>query len=754
MTIFFRIAEAHPIFSKYSESLTQCKKTLVPIAVYINSITFAPIHCKIMRNIDIQSLMRRVCFFVVVAVLLVAGGSKCVAQINTDQVMNIGRNALYFEDYILSIQYFNQVIKAKPYLADPYFYRAIAKLELEDYKGAEEDCSLAIERNPFIVDAYQVRGIARQVMRDYKGAIADYDEGLKQMPEHQVFLMNKAVCECEIGEYASADSTYAQLTAIYPNYANAYLGRAQLRLEQKDTVAAIADIDKSISISKNIAGAYVMRSDLHIRYDKDFKAALADMDEAIKLEPRYTGYFINRAYIRYNLDDYFGAMADYDYALQLDPANVTAHFNRGLLRTEVSDNNKAIEDFSFVLRSEPDNLLARYNRALLYSKTGQYREAVADFDAVLAVYPDFDAGLYARSECKRKMGDMAGGEKDYNRARDLSQRKERLAEVRKDDAEEQDDQNAADRAESAAAVMNKFNTLLTVENDNEMKPKYENRKRGRIQDFNYRIDLEPMFFLSYYDRSDNVVENTYYIKEVTDLNQLRLLPFVLLLTNSQFRLYEDQIESHFRSIEYYNGLLATSTARSVDYFARAMDFMMVKNPAEAINDFTRAIEMSPNFSLAYMGRSYARYMQMQIDENETPTGKEAAGRRTATTVMGQSVQSLPGNVQGLPSLDGRKASATMQQIMDDLDKVCELSPRNVYAIFNKGNLYMRMQDFTAAISCYTEAIEIKPDFGEAYYNRGLVYLQLGNKANGIADLSKAGELGILPSYNVLKRMTN
>jgi replicative DNA helicase len=35
------------------------------------------------------------------------------AQINTEQVINIGRNALYFEDYILAIQYFNQAIKAK-----------------------------------------------------------------------------------------------------------------------------------------------------------------------------------------------------------------------------------------------------------------------------------------------------------------------------------------------------------------------------------------------------------------------------------------------------------------------------------------------------------------------------------------------------------------------------------------------------------------------------------------------------------------
>ena len=43
--------------------------------------------------------------------------------------------------------------------------------------------------------------------------------------------------------------------------------------------------------------------------------------------------------------------------------------------------------------------------------------------------------------------------------------------------------------------------------------------------------------------------------------------------------------------------------------------------------------------------------------------------------------------------------------------------------------------------------------GEAWYNRGYVYLQLGNRDAGLADLSKAGELGIVPSYNLLKRMT-
>ena len=92
-------------------------------------------------------------------------------------------------------------------------------------------------------------------------------------------------------------------------------------------------------------------------------------------------------------------------------------------------------------------------------------------------------------------------------------------------------------------------------------------------------------------------------------------------------------------------------------------------------------------------------------------------------------------------------------MMKDLDQAIKLSPKNVYAHFNKGYVYMLQGDYTSAISCYSTAIELKPDLAEAYYNRGLMYLRMGNKPSGVNDLSKAGELGILPSYNVLKRMS-
>ena len=86
------------------------------------------------------------------------------AQINTERVMTIARNALYFEDYVLSIQYFNQVINAKPYLYEPYFFRGLAKINLDDFQGAEADCDAAIDRNPFVVGAYQIRVSGRIII--------------------------------------------------------------------------------------------------------------------------------------------------------------------------------------------------------------------------------------------------------------------------------------------------------------------------------------------------------------------------------------------------------------------------------------------------------------------------------------------------------------------------------------------------------------------------------------------------------------
>ena len=115
-----------------------------------------------------------------------------LAQLNTARVMEIGRNALYFEDYVLSIQYFNKVIDAKPFLYEPYFYRGLAKFYLDDFIGAQEDLTLSIARNPYVARSYQLRGLCRANLDSLALAEQDIRAGIKYDPQNINMWQNLA----------------------------------------------------------------------------------------------------------------------------------------------------------------------------------------------------------------------------------------------------------------------------------------------------------------------------------------------------------------------------------------------------------------------------------------------------------------------------------------------------------------------------------------------------------------------------------
>ena len=59
------------------------------------------------------------------------------------------------------------------------------------------------------------------------------------------------------------------------------------------------------------------------------------------------------------------------------------------------------------------------------------------------------------------------------------------------------------------------------------------------------------------------------------------------------------------------------------------------------------------------------------------------------------------------------------------------------------NVYAKNGEIDKAITAYSQAIRKDKDLAEAYFNRGLLYIYTGQKALANADLSKAGELGIV-----------
>ena len=127
--------------------------------------------------------------------------SSVYGQYNVDKLILSGRIALHYEDYVLSIQYFNQAIAAKPYLWEPWQLRAIAKYYLDDWQGAESDATEALRLNPYVTELYDLRGITRIKQDNFTDAIADYSKAISQEPANQNYWYNRAACYLENKDY-------------------------------------------------------------------------------------------------------------------------------------------------------------------------------------------------------------------------------------------------------------------------------------------------------------------------------------------------------------------------------------------------------------------------------------------------------------------------------------------------------------------------------------------------------------------------
>ena len=646
----------------------------------------------------------------------------CNAQLNTVRVMEIGRNALYFEDYVLSIRYFNQVIDSKPFLHEPYFYRALAKYYLEDYAGAVQDLDIAIRKNPYIPRSYQLRGLCHANSDSLVRAERDLRKALEFNPIDKEVWQNLAAVVMQQGDAARAVGTVDSLLQVSPRSSRAYLMRSQLAIDTGDTLMAKEMVGKAVECDRYSADVYEARAVVNM-IAGDNESAEADLDKAIDLMPTRSSSYVNRALARFRKNDFRGAMEDYDKALYVDPASFEAHYNRGLLRMEVGDNNRAIEDFDWVLGVDPDNTMARFNRALLREKTGDLYGAADDFTAVIDAYPNFEYGYYCRASLRRKMGDLKGASAD----------EEWLKGKRMQAAwgEPQEGGYAADkdatRKRSDRNVRNYNKMIASVVPDD---GNYETQYRGKVQNRSVLVEFEPLYVLTYYKAMQELADGVYYYRPLEEFNQGFPASRELLLTNDERALASNEVTWHFNDIDSTSLAIVSAPDDYLPRLQRALDYYLVQDLEAAMRDLDIAVEQAPGQWVLYFVRSCVRYRMLETER---------------ANASGEDGVLLPKGENTLSNLDYRL-------VRSDLDKVIELVPDFRCAYFNRGNIAARMSDFKTAVVDYTLAIGVDDRFAEAYFNRGLARVYMGNYEDGIADLSKAGELGLYQAYGIIKRL--
>ncbi len=649
------------------------------------------------------------------------------AQLNTDRITAIGRNALYFEDYVLSIQYFNQVIRLKPYLSEPYFYRAIAKIQLEDYQGALRDCNSAIEHNPFSPGCYYARGYIYRQLNELEKAEADYTQALRFSPENRTYMLLRADTRAQMKHYDDALEDIEQMLRREPKSASVWAEKGHVCILKKDTLAALEAFETATTYDKTNPALWSALGVTNLMLNRE-DDAYVQLTQAINLGSKWAGDYINRGIIHYRRHNYRGALSDYDQAVKIAPRDADCYYNRGVMRQEVGDYNNALTDFNTALSLEPERTEMRYQRALVEMQLKQWSKVTSDLDSLIARYPYFLPAYYLASEAKAKQGDSKSAYRYRQQAHDLEQRKDEIQ--AQQTAQPNTDVLIADAQPQRKDYRKEF-SASTAQNHNDLpeeEQKYDSKTRGAVQNRYQDVVNEPNIVLSYYSQDLSLRRTNYYHPLLEQLNRSGALPASLRLTSQETVLTAEMVDFHFSEIhrrtqQIDNWSDPDETGLAPVFFARAIEFAVVQDYTSAIDDCTRAIQLArTNHEMQVLltfCRANWRYRLLEY--------RRATGEQDATTNMDFDI---------------------MQR---DYDQVLRLQPDFTFALYNKANILCAQREWKDAIEFYSRAILLDRDFAEAYFNRGLTYIYIGENEKGLSDLSKAGELGIYQAYNLITR---
>ncbi|MDR1130391.1 MAG: tetratricopeptide repeat protein [Prevotellaceae bacterium] len=650
----------------------------------------------------------------IVLILFLVASTYSFAQYDKYYYFSRGREHLINSRYAYAISYFSILVQADSSLYEGYFFRGIAKYNLNDYIGALQDFNRALHVNPAFTQAYHYRAITFSQLSRFDEAMKDYEKAIDLRPDNVGIYFSRGITYLMSQKFEKSIEDFNVYLRHEPNSSDAFVNRGTAHLMSKDTARALEDYNRAIYFRSFDANAYIRRSRIYAMRNENQKA-LKDLDQAIRLDSTSSFVFFSRALVKHALEDIGGALKDLGKVLELDPDNALSYYNRALIRSQIGDYNNAIEDYGHVVDINPDNVLAYFNRAAVEIELNDYYAALRDYTKAIELYPDFATAYMNRSIVRNQIGQYENARKDY----DIAQQK--IALFRKD---------ASDSVFSMFADTSRtFNKLLALDAEFTKKTfsnKLENRRIGFM--------IQPLFkFCEGAPKSTLALDKQYFFPSIDDFLRNENLENTALSTQNI-----EINDTVIGKMDLTSEVLIRSDddkIKALGYFIKGMSQAQIKQFSSAINYFSRAITLDPKNIFYYLNRSAVQSEMIDFIsniENSIPKLSLEDNIVSSKNVINQHVY------------DYREA-------IDDLAKIESLNPDFAYLHYNRGNLLCLSNKMPEAIESYTKAIERYPYFAEAYFNRGLVSIYLRDTEKGCIDVSKSGEMGVDEAYSIIKK---
>lgn len=619
------------------------------------------------------------------------------AQLNKAYFFYKGEEFMSKGQYSRALPYFNTLIGIDSTLAEGWFLRGVAKLNLGDVHGALSDLQRCTAVNPLLSQAYNAKSMALNRIGRHNQALAEVLNAIDLKPNSTDYRYTLGVTYLYLNDYSKAQEAFSRIIKFDKTIPEAWINRGVARQYAADTAGAFSDYNRAIVLNPFSAYAYLRRGALHLD-QKQFDLALADLNQSVALDSTVRDGFFVRSMAHYQRGDLQQALADLNHVVRLAPDYPLGLFNRAIVLYELNEWQQAIVDLNNLSALNPENVLVYYNRANMQLDHGRVREAIADYTTAINIFPDFANAYLNRALAKHKLGDARGAHADHLRGQQL------LAKYQ--------NEGTADGMMSLLDSSGNMRRLISLESDFNAAMRFGMRS-NRVKVTSAFLPLARLALARQVDT--------------------RREPDALL------EAINAQLPSQLRVV------LRISEVEHSAYPVAQIDSLLAGH---------RLHQLVRGLALADEGMYSEAHTALLHAQKLAPTHQLV--RLTATAIevdMARYVERFANGGMSISRAAADSTQLTMTAYRDAADSYGKLqrqAPHNAHVMYNLGNIHVLLSDYAEAIYWYDQVLATSPRFAAALYNRGLAHLLSGQQQRGCEDLSRAGELGITQAYEALR----
>ncbi|XP_006891646.1 PREDICTED: uncharacterized protein LOC102862704 [Elephantulus edwardii] len=708
--------------------------------------------------------------------------SKCIFYDPRRTDALIKRGMFYFENenWVAAINDFTSLLKVDCQSSQAWLYRGIAYFKQHFYKEATQDFSAAIHLDPNSWLALYYRGCLFRKPNPLR-ALQDFSVSVLLNDGYENFssFLHRGILYAEQTKWMLAICDFETVISLERTALMAYINIGLIYLLHLDNyVEAISQFSEAIRIDPLYIQSYLCRAEAYYKLQK-LKEAVRDLSYAIHLQPDGIQLYIIRGQYLLTMKQFdlskltiyqvaemnkgliklspiqqaltYSFCENHDKAIQvlqdvlLNKPEITIYALLAKTQMKAKKNKEAVRTFKKALdifaRSDKGSnaILASadclYHLGLCYMEEGSLQMALDSFTKAINANPEFAEGFYQRGLCRVKLG-KDNSILDFNCTLTLNPKHYQAYLSR--------GAYYGLKGRYSKAILN-CNEAIKIYPQSVraylyrgVLKYYTKMYKLAISDLTTAINMDKNNYIAFYNRALCFTKMNQLEKALVDYGIVLLIGTGEKIALNSFInrgcIYKEQEEYGFALEDFKQAVLINQTNVNLCQ-ATAMCHYRIKEFEDAVNFFTWAIKIDPNYVDAYVGRGNS-YMEYGHDEAIKQAQKDFLKALHLNPTYSKARISLSYNLQ---------AQGKFQKAWNHFTIALEIDPKSYTAYEGRAVVCLQMSNNFAAINDINAAIKINTT-AEFLTNRGVIHEFMGQKQNAMRDYQLA--ISLNPKYSL------